>query len=111
MSEPVNHNNAVFRRKMTPRKSTLGQTVNQTHEEEQAYLNLRPGDSSNRQVKGYLPTPEQIAEEAAIIREENEERDRLSRENSRPECRSLAAIYSSLTLDISGMGSRRGKLI
>ena len=91
----------------TTLSSELGQVTHQTYEEERNYLFNRK--CIVHRAGGYLPTPEQIAEEAAIIREENEERERIERLAGRAEYRT--PYHQSYRLDTTGMGARRGKLI
>lgn len=85
----------------------LGQTAYTSYEEEREYLLER--SSIRTRGKGFLPSPEEIAEMKAIIREENEERERL--EFERMEGRFIPRQLRIYKLDTSGMGARRGKLI
>lgn len=83
----------------------LGQILFTTYEEEKQYLQER--SSIKTRSKGWLPSPEEIAEMKAIIREENEERERLEGMESR----FIPREFRAYKLDTSGMEARRGKLI
>lgn len=87
---------------------SMAKVCYETYEKELAYLRRKRYAMG---PKGYLPTPEEIEDLKQVIRQENDERDRLNDNLEEVKVKTHNLSVKTYRIDPSGQGGRHGKVI